>query len=153
VFDAHIRADSASSPSSWSICGANPTFEPGTDDTFSYIIFFEEDNFFAMEDVAWDCDSSDEYNYAVYSFPQNYEQTDTRSNIRVLGNQFDSSVTLSLGSQVQNFTLDDARITAQTVDNQNYVLTTIPDSIQEIWFQFTYVNFFGSNEVGVAGSS
>jgi len=153
VFDAHIRADAPSTPTNWNLVAANPTFEPGTDGTFSYIVFFERGNEFGMDEVEWNCDSSDEYTYAVYSFPQNYEQTDTRSNVRVKGNSFDANVVLSFASQVANFTVDDGRIAASSIDNMNFVLSDIPDSLEEVWFQFTYTGYFGSNEVGVNGSN
>ena len=108
---------------------------------------------FTQEDVAWNCDSADEYTYAIYSFPQNYLKKDGRSNIRKYGNNFDATVALSLGAQVVNFTVDDPRITVNSADNMNFILTDIPN-IEEVWFQFEYANsFFLSNAVGVAGSS
>merc|ERR1711957_920397 len=133
VFDAHIRADVASTPSTWNICAANSFFEPGEDGAFRYLVYFAPGSPFSQEDVVWDCDSADEYTYAIYSFPQNYLKKDGRSNIRRFGNQFDTTVSLSLGAQVVNF-------------------TDIPTIIEEVWFQFDYADtFFLSNTVGVAG--
>ena len=73
VFDAHIRADVASTPSTWNICAANSFFEPGEDGAFRYLVYFAPGSPFSQEDVVWDCDSADEYTYAIYSFPQNYK--------------------------------------------------------------------------------
>jgi len=154
VFDAHIRADVASTPSTWNICAANSFFEPGEDGAFRYLVYFAPGSPFSQEDVVWDCDAADEYTYAIYSFPQNYLKKDGRSNIRRFGNQFDTTVSLSLGAQVVNFTVDDPRITVNSNDNQNYIFTDIPTSIEEVWFQFDYADtFFLSNTVGVAGST
>merc|ERR1711972_193515 len=147
------RAGVASTPTSWNICAANSFFEPGDDGAFRYLVYFAPGSPFTQEDVAWNCDSADDYTYAIYSFPQNYLKKDGRSNIRKYGNNFDTTVSLSLGAQVVNFTVDDPRITVNTADNQNYILTDIPN-IEEVWFQFEYANsFFLSNTVGVAGSS
>jgi hypothetical protein len=154
VFDAHIRADVASTPSTWNICAANSFFEPGEDGAFRYLVYFAPGSPFSQEDVVWNCDPADEYTYAIYSFPQNYLKKDGRSNIRRFGNQFDTTVSLSLGAQVVNFTVDDPRITVNSNDNQNYIFTEIPTSIEEVWFQFDYADtFFLSNTVGVAGST
>jgi hypothetical protein len=154
VFDAHIRADVASTPSTWNICAANSFFEPGEDGAFRYLVYFAPGSPFSQEDVVWNCDPADEYTYAIYSFPQNYLKKDGRSNIRRFGNQFDTTVSLSLGAQVVNFTVDDPRITVNSNDNQNYIFTDIPTSIEEVWFQFDYADtFFLSNTVGVAGST
>jgi len=153
IFDAHIRADVASTPTTWNICAANSFFEPGDDGAFRYLVYFAPGSPFTQEDVAWNCDSADEYTYAIYSFPQNYLKKDGRSNIRKYGNNFDATVALSLGAQVVNFTVDDPRITVNSADNMNFILTDIPN-IEEVWFQFEYANsFFLSNAVGVAGSS
>jgi len=119
------------------------------------MILFESGADFNQEDVAWSCDSTDEYTYAVYSFPQNFVQKDGRSNIRRYGNAFDSTVTVSLGAPVQNFTVDDPRIAVSSFDNQNFVLDNADvTEAHEIWFQFEYLpgNFFLSNTVGVSGN-
>merc|ERR1712031_150551 len=100
-------------------------------------------------------DENDDYTYAVYSFPQNYLQKDGRSNIRRYGNKFDTFVALNLGGPVANFTVDDPRITVTTNNNQDFTFTDIPSNLEEVWFQFEYLenNFFLSNSVGVVGSS
>jgi len=154
IFDAHIRADVASTPSTWNICAANSFFEPGDDGAFRYLVYFAPGSSFTQEDVAWNCDAADEYTYAIYSFPQNYLMKDGRTNIRKYGNDFDATVSLALAAPVNNFTIDDPRITVNSVDNQNFIFTDIPDSLEEVWFQFEYADsFFLSNMVGVAGSS
>merc|ERR1711972_272294 len=91
----------------------------------------------------------------LYSFPQNYLQKDGRSNIRRYGNKFDTFVALNLGAPVANFTVDDPRITVISNNNQDFTFTDIPSSLEEVWFQFEYLenNFFLSNSVGVVGSS
>ena len=155
IFDAHIRADSATSNLVWKIVAANPTFEPNPDTgAFTFALQFNRGFEFAAEDITLSCNEDDEYIYAVYSFPQNHLQTDGRSNLRKKDNIWDpaASYALSFASQVANFTLDDPRISVSTADNVNFVLTDVPPSLEEIWFQFSYVNYFGSNEVGVIGS-
>lgn len=155
IFDAHIRTDSIQSSNAWAVCAANPGFEPGEDQTFSYMILFDNGADFSETDVAWNCSSADEYTYAVYSFPQNFVQADGRSNIRKIGNNFDNIVTVSLGAAVANFTVDDPRITVTSADNQNFVLSDADQTnADEIWFQFDYLpgNFFLSNTVGVNGN-
>ena len=84
-----------------------------------------------------------------------YLQKDGRSNIRRYGNKFDTFVALNLGAPVANFTVDDPRITVTSNNNQDFTFTDIPSSLEEVWFQFEYLenNFFLSNSVGVVGSS
>jgi hypothetical protein len=150
IFDAHIRVDSPVTATTWKICAANPTFEPGMDEKFNFIVFFEPGSKFNASDINIACDDTDEYEFAVYSFPQNAEQVNGRTNLRMRDSNWDtnSAYTLTLGAPVNNFTLDDPRIVATTLDYQNYVLTNVPDTIEEIWFQFDYTDYFGSNEVG-----
>lgn len=158
IFDAHVRADSASIPNQWSVCAANEHFEPGHDGAFQYLVYFAPGSEFSAEDVAWQCDSTNEYEYAVYSFPQRYLEKDGRTNIRHLssheGNSFHATVVVSLGDEVANFTVDDTRILVETADNTNFVLTSIPDTFEELWFQWDYLpgKFFLSNTVGVTGN-
>jgi hypothetical protein len=155
IFDAHIRADVAATPTVWNICAANSFFEPGDDGAFRYLVYFTPGSPFTQDDVTWNCDENDDYTYAVYSFPQNYLQKDGRSNIRRYGNKFDTFVALNLGAPVANFTVDDPRITVTSNNNQDFTFTDIPSSLEEVWFQFEYLenNFFLSNSVGVVGSS
>ena len=150
TFDAHIRVDTSSTLNSWRICAANPDFEPGMDDMFRFIIFFEDDGEFSEDDMSISCDETDEYEYAVYSFPQNALQTDGRTNLRKFGNAWNSNdmYTITLGSAVGNFTVDDPRIRVDTVDQQSFTFTNVPSGIDEIWFSFDYIDYFGSNEVG-----
>lgn len=105
--------------------------------------------------MAIDCDAGDEFKYGLYSFPQNNMQVDGRSNLRTKEGWFDPTAqySISLGSPVANFTVDDVRIDVSTTDDQNFVLSAVPDSLQEVWFSFVYLDFFGSNEVGVIGSN
>jgi hypothetical protein len=158
IFDAHVRADSASIPNQWSVCAANEHFEPGHDGAFQYLVYFAPGSEFSAEDVAWECDSGNEYEYAVYSFPQRYLEKDGRTNIRHLssheGNSFHATVVVSLGDEVANFTVDDTRILVETADNTVFVLTSIPDTFEELWFQWDYLpgKFFLSNTVGVIGN-
>jgi hypothetical protein len=158
IFDAHIRTDNPSIPNQWEICAANEHFEPNADGSFNYLIYFAEGSSFDAEDVQWDCDSGDVYEYAVYSFPQNYLQKDGRTNIRHLssheGNDFHSQIVVSMGAQVANFTVDDDRISVNTVDNENFVLTDVPNTFEELWFQWDYLpgGFFLSNAIAVTGS-
>ena len=111
------------------------------------------------EDVTWNCDIGDTYEYAVYSFPQRYLEKDGRTNIRHLssheGNDFHDQLFVSMGAPVANFTVDDNRVQVDSVDNQNFVLTSIPDTFEELWFQWDYLpgQFFLSNTVGVTGSN
>ena len=72
IFDAHIRADVAATPTVWNICAANSFFEPGDDGAFRYLVYFAPGSPFTQDDVSWNCDENDDYTYAVYSFPQNY---------------------------------------------------------------------------------
>ena len=119
------------------------------------MILYESGSEFDEDEVAWNCDSSDEYTFAVYSFPQNFVQADGRSNIRRYGNVFESTISISLGAPVANFTVDDPRITVTSADNQNFVLSDADQTeANEIWFQFDYLpgNFFLSNTVGVNGN-
>jgi len=158
IFDAHVRADSPSIGNQWSVCAANEHFEPGHDGAFQYLVYFAPGSEFSAEDVAWECDSTNEYEYAVYSFPQRYLEKDGRTNIRHLssheGNSFHATVVVSLGDEVANFTVDDTRILVETTDNVNFVLTSIPDTFEELWFQWDYLpgKFFLSNTVGVVGN-
>ncbi len=71
IFNAHIRADSASMPNRWSVCAANTNFE-GTD-PFRYLVYFNEWDGYNASDVQWDCDSSSEYEYAIYGQSLNLE--------------------------------------------------------------------------------
>jgi hypothetical protein len=150
IFDAHVRVDGVAAGNTWQFVAANPTFEPGTDGAFQFIVNFDGANNFTASDVYIACDASDTYNYAVYSFPQNALQEDGRSNLRNLGNVWDptATYTITLGAQVGNFTVDDPRISVSTLDEQTFALTNVPDSIEEIWFQWDYLTYFGSNEVG-----
>ena len=104
-------------------------------------------------DITWNCDINDEWQFSVYSFPQNTMQTTTRTNIRAKDAVFDTSATYSvtLGGPVANMTFDDPRIEVSTVDNTSFILTNVPDTVEELWFQFDYTegNYFGSNMVGV----
>merc|ERR1712004_915390 len=111
----------------------------GTDGAFQFIVNFDGANNFTASDVYIACDASDTYTYAVYSFPQNALQENGRSNLRNLGNVWDSTATytITLGAQVGNFTLDE----------QTFALTNVPESIEEVWFQWDYLTYFGSNEV------
>jgi len=156
VFDAHIRADSPVTSMVWKICAANPTFEPNQNDgSFTFAVQFNRGFEFDWSEITMSCSSQDEYTYAVYSFPQNHLQQSGRSNLRVKGNNWDpnESYVITFANQVGNFTVDDPRISVTTTDNMAFVLTDIPPSIEEVWFEFEYLNYFGSNEVGVVGSS
>jgi len=155
IFDAHIRADNPTVPNQWAVCAANEHFEPGHDGSFRYLVYFASGSSFSADDVAWTCDPADTYEYAVYSFPQRYLESNGRTNIRHLssheGNNFDDQVLISMGAQVANFTVDDQRVTVETADNQNFILSAIPDTFEELWFQWDYLpgQFFLSNTVGV----
>jgi hypothetical protein len=154
IFDAHVRVDSAVTSTTWKVVAANDAFEPGEDGSFQFIVFFNDGEEFTDLDVNIACDATDEFTYAVYSFPQNHLQADGRTNLRRVDTVWEEAgqYTVSLGQQVANFTVDDPRITASTIDNQNFVLTGIPETLEEIWFQFEYDgSYFGSNEVGVNG--
>jgi hypothetical protein len=156
VFDAHIRADSPVTSMVWKICAANPTFEPNQNDgSFTFAVQFNRGFEFDSSEITMTCSSQDEYTYAVYSFPQNHLQQSGRSNLRVKGNQWDpnESYVITFANQVGNFTVDDPRVQVSTSDNMAFVLTDIPPSIEEVWFEFEYLNYFGSNEVGVVGSA
>jgi len=154
VFDAHIRADSAVTSMVWKICAANPTFEPNqADGSFTFALQFNRGFEFTEAEITMTCDTEDEFTYAVYSFPQNHLQQSGRSNLRRKDNVWDStaSYAVTFASPVGNFTVDDPRIQVATSDNMSFVLTEVPPTIEEIWFQFDYLNYFGSNEVGVVG--
>lgn len=156
VFDGHIRADAAVTSMVWKIVAANPTFEPNSDTgAFNFAVQFNRGFEFSADEITMTCDTDDEFEYAVYSFPQNHLQVDGRSNLRKRDNIWDStaSYALSFASPVANFTLDDPRISVSTADNMSFVLTDVPPSLEEIWFQFNYMNYFGSNEVGVVGDN
>lgn len=150
IFDAHVRVDSVSAARTWQFVAANPTFEPGLDGSFQFIVHFDGSNNFTASDVYIACDATDEYSFAVYSFPQNALQQDGRSNLRKLSNDWDSTATyvVTLGAQVGNFTVDDPRITVSTLDEQTFSLSGVPETIEEVWFQWDYLSYFGSNEVG-----
>lgn len=155
VFDAHIRADAAVTANVWKLVAANKEFEPSkADGSFTFAIQFERGFEFTEEDINVDCVQEDDFAFAVYSFPQNHLQTTARTNIRKKDNKWDPTVNyaVTFPEQVANFTLDDGNIIVQTSDNQNFVLNRIPDTIEEVWFQFEYINYFGSNEVGVFGT-
>jgi hypothetical protein len=120
------------------------------DGSFQFIVHFDGSNNFTASDVYIACDATDEYSFAVYSFPQNALQQDGRSNLRKLSNDWDSTATyvVTLGAQVGNFTVDDPRITVSTLDEQTFSLSGVPETIEEVWFQWDYLSYFGSNEVG-----
>merc|ERR1719469_752195 len=63
IFDAHIRTDSIQTSNKWAVCAANPGFEPGEDQTFSYMVLFDNGADFAETEVEWNCSSADEYTY------------------------------------------------------------------------------------------
>jgi len=156
VFNAHIRADSAVTSMVWKIVAANPTFEPSLDDgSFSFAVQFNRGFEFAANEITMTCNSDDEFTYAVYSFPQNHLQQSGRSNLRRRDNVWDptASYSLTFVSPVANFTVDDPRINVATYDNMNFLLSDVPDSLEEVWFQFDYIDYFGSNEVGVVTSA
>lgn len=154
IFNAHIRADAAVTSMVWKIVAANPTFEPNQDDgSFTFAIHFNRGFEFTEAEITMTCDTDDEFTYAVYSFPQNALQQSGRSNLRRRDNVWDPSASyaVTFASPVGNFTVDDPRIQIATSDNMSFVLTEVPPSIEEIWFGFEYLNYFGSNEVGVVG--
>lgn len=154
VFDGHIRADAAVTSMVWKVVAANPTFEPNQETgAFNFAVQFNRGFEFTADEITMTCDTDDEFVYAVYSFPQNHLQQDGRSNLRKRDNVWDptASYALTFASPVANFTLDDPRITVSTADNMSFVLTDVPPSLEEVWFQFSYMNYFGSNEVGVVG--
>lgn len=154
VFDAHIRADAAVTSMVWKIVAANPTFEPNqADGSFTFAIQFNRGFEFTEAEITMTCDEEDEYTYAVYSFPQNHLQESGRSNLRKRDNQWDpaASYAITFASPVTNFVVDDPRIQVATTDNMSFILTEIPATIEEVWFSFEYINYFGSNEVGVIG--
>jgi hypothetical protein len=155
VFNGHIRADAAVTSMVWKIVAANPTFEPNQEDgSFQFAIQFNRGFEFTADDISMSCITEDEFNFAVYSFPQNHLQEDARSNIRKKDNAWDptASYALTFASAVANFTVDDPRIQVATADNMNFILTEVPPTIEEVWFQFSYINYFGSNEVGVVSN-
>lgn len=155
VFNGHIRADAAVTSMVWKIVAANPTFEPNQDDgSFSFALQFNRGFEFTAEEIQMDCISEDEFSFAVYSFPQNHLQESARSNIRKIDNLWDptASYALTFASPVANFTIDDPRIQVATTDNMNFILTEVPPTIEEVWFEFAYINYFGSNEVGVVST-
>lgn len=153
AFNAHIRVDEATTNTVWKICAANPTFEPSPEDgSFSWLVQFNRGFEFEAKDVTWECDNTDEYTWAVYSFPQNLISSTGRSNIRPRGDFVpNQALGITFPSPVANFTVDDYRVTVTTTDNLNYILENIPN-VDEVWFQFEYENFFQSNEVGVVSA-
>jgi len=154
IFDAHVRSDTEFTSTVWHICAANPTFEPNGDDgSFNFLIMYERGQEFSEEDVDFNCDEDDTYEFAVYSFPQNHLRVDGRTNARVFGDKWnhEAEYAINFPSGVENFQLDDGRIeiSMQSAGNDTYVITHIPESIQEVWFQWDYINYFASNTVTI----
>ena len=148
----------------WKVTMANPDSDHNGKGIFRYWVAYKRDQVFNPNKVTWSCNTDDEFEYALYSFPQNLCKKHTVTNVRrrAYYGDFDDMVVIDLGAPVDNFYVYDPRINATSVDDQHFVLFFDQQDVprgdghaHEIHFEFDYRpgQFFLSNTVTVAGYS
>lgn len=148
VFNAHIDP-SNSDPSSgvYAIVAANQAFEGKS--TLDFIVNFQSDDLrFDGSQIELTCDSTDGWTSSIYSFPGNTVGDVARTNVRRPndGNGFnDKKIIVEFPYNVEEFYVDDARLTVSTGGNDNtsgktFEITGLTDSyLEEVWFGWNYV--------------
>lgn len=162
VFGGHVRADDAQTGMAWRVTMANPDSDSNGEGYFSYVVHMKQDQIFDPSEVSWTCNTDDEFEYAIYSFPQNLCRKHVTTNIRRKSyfSDFHDVIVIDLGAPVDNFSVMDPRINMTTTDNQHFVLHFPLDDVprgsghaHEIHMEWDYRvgQFFLSNTVTVMG--
>jgi hypothetical protein len=162
-YDANVvPTNSAPYQSDYAICHTNSKFE-GID-YVNFIVMFEQVNSNAdsiPKDPEWVVysDPEETWNTALFSFPSNYEGNRARTNIKTINGRFqnDNIVIIKFPSVVKNLHFDDVdgmRISGIQAGNyaQVVTLTNIPPYIEEIWFDFEYMNSERGNSLDPVGN-
>lgn len=145
--NAHIRVDAPKVESNlFRIVSANSVTEPSSG-PFQFTIYFKNGLSFQPKEIEVFCDSSDIWQFSVYSFPQSLDNSEIQTNIYPAS--FSGglvSYTVDFPSQVNNFDLNKPSGQFSTDNNRTFNIFDVPGN-EPVWMKFEYISSFLSNEV------